>query len=223
MIARALALILAAGLLLAAGARPALGQRALRVSGGLTLAQWRVQTTADTVEALRAAALGFEGNVALRRLELRIRYAQANLAPASSSPTTLNRRAAEDEVALGVKAFPWLRLATAAHGRSYTTTLIHQRWLMWELQAAGQFSLLGDAVQGYAEWRPILAAEVNVPESWNSGGGAEIGLRLAPPAIPVWMRLGYRLEIQKLGGGTRREVVDGLTVLLGVGTPGSRR
>jgi hypothetical protein len=213
-------LISAVGLALVVGVRPAAGQSPLRLWAGPALAQWRVRSSegGSLTQSLSAAGVGFEAGVALRRIGLRFRYAQANFQPAALDLDTLARQAAEAEMVLGVQALPWLELGTAGHSRSYVTSVRRQRWLMWELRAIGQFSILGDAVRGYVEWRPILAADVNDPDvgPWNSGEGAEVGLRIAPPAAPVRMRLGYRLEIQKLGAGARREVVDGLTVSVSV-------
>lgn len=196
----------------------AYAQRPLRLSGGPTLSHMRVHSeTATASETLSAPEMGFEATAAFRRLALRVRYAQANLSPSDTG--VLAREAAGAELALTGQVLPWFRVGAGVRRRTYDTEPSRQRWIMWEAIAAAELPIYQEAIAGSAELRGTLKASVDEPgtDPWNRGSAAEIGLRIALPRIPVSLRFGYRLEIQTLASGARREVVDGLTVLLGVG------
>lgn len=217
---RAIATLAFTCLWAAAAGTTARAQQRIHVWGGPTLSHMRVHSESATVsETLSAPEMGFEGTVAFRRLALRLRYTQANLS--SSNPFVLARDAAEGELALTAQLLPWLRLGAAGRWRSYDSDAYNrQRWTMWDALAAAELPIFQDVVTGSAELRGTIAASVDglgTADSWDSGQAGEIGMRLSLPQIPVWLRFGYRLEIQKLGGGARRVVVDGLTVLVGVG------
>lgn len=216
---RPIATLACACLWTAAVSTMAHAQRPLRLSGGPTLSHMRVHSeTATASETLSASEMGFEATAAFRRLALRVRYAQANLSP--SDTVVLAREAAGAELALTGQVLPWLQVGAGVRRRTYDTEPSQQRWTMWEALAAAELPIFKDVVTGSAELRGTLAASVDEPggaDPWNRGYAGEVGMRVALPRIPVWLRFGYRLEIQKLAGGARREVVDGLTVFVGVG------
>lgn len=196
---------------------PVQGQSPLRVSGGATLAQLRVRSVDPAAnESLRAPALGLEGSVTWHRLALRARYAEARLPRAPSNIE--ERDTVEGEIALAVRTWPWLQAGTAIHGRSYQSPTRRQRWVWWDLFLAGNLSILSDAVHGYAELRRAITADVNVAERWDYSAGGEVGMLFALPSLPVWLRTGYQIQFHKFADNTRRELVDGLTVMLGVST-----
>lgn len=196
-------------------------QQRIRLSGGPSLAQMRLHSETATVsETLSAAEMGFEGTVAFRRLALRIRYAQANLSP--SDTIALPRETVEGNLSLTAEVFPWLHIGTGVRRRTYDTEPSRQRWIMWEAIAATELPIFQETVTGSAELRGALAGSLDAPGVtgvWGRGFAGEVGMRVAPPRIPVWLRFGYRVEMQRLAGNVRQDVVDGLTVLLGVGPP----
>jgi hypothetical protein len=73
-------------------------------------------------------------------------------------------------------------------------------------------------VRGYAELWRVVAADVNVPESFDHGQGGEAGMIVRLARAPLEGRIGYRIDHAVLGGGTRLETVDG--VVIGIGLSG---
>jgi hypothetical protein len=191
-------------------------QAPLRFAAGATAMQYRVHSELNgETEALSAPGFGVEGLISLGRVALEGRYVQADLDPSTAG--TLARDAAEGHLLLAVRATPWLTVATGPLSRSYETTLGSQRWVLWTVRARGAPVLVPNLVRGYAELWGALPLDLSVPESWNSGWGGDVGLTLALPRLPVWLRLGYRFEQYRLGDGTRRETIDGATLSLGAG------
>lgn len=215
---RRLATVAAALAVLALAATDAAGQAAVRFAAGATATQYRVRsTTGDDTETLGAPGFGAEGVIAVWRIALEGRYVQAGLEPGATATATLARDAVEGHLLLAVRATPWLSVSTGPLARSYETTLGSQRWLLWTVRARGTPVLVPDAVRGYAELWGALPVDIDVPESWNSGWGGDVGLVLAVPRLPLWLRLGYRFEQYRLGNGTRRETIDGATLSIGAG------
>jgi hypothetical protein len=127
------------------------------------------------------------------------------------------REASELRLMLVVHPTGWLTVGTGPHLRSYSTSVGIQRWRLWEVMVRGQVSILTDLATGYAEVWGVVAHDVNVEEEWDYGEGADVGLLVALPRLPLWLRIGYRVELYRLGDGARREVTDGLMVSLGLG------
>ncbi|MBI4421427.1 MAG: hypothetical protein HY560_11440 [Gemmatimonadetes bacterium] len=193
-------------------------QRGLSASGGPTAAQLRVQSTLPGVnEALSAAAFGFDAGLRIGRLGLALTYLQSNLT--GTTPGALSRRAAEGELMVYLTAARWLCFMAGPEIRSYRTDVGTQRWLAWEIRARVETAMLPGIARGYLTVWPVVAASIrNVPEPFASGFGGEAGLTLSPPRLPIWVRLGYRLELFRLDGGARRELIDGVRVSAGIAT-----
>lgn len=199
-------------------------QRGLRVQGAFTVSQVRAHSTLPptedqgaTTQNLSAAGFGFEGGLGLGRVGFAVRYLQSDLTP--RTPSTLERQAAEAELMLRVAATPWLSFAAGPHVRWYGKVAVDEgeRWVLWEVRVRAERSLVPDLVRAHAMvWPVVRATTDNVQEPWHSGAGGDVGLTLAPRALPAWLRLGYRVEFLKLQGGARRELTDGLMVVLGI-------
>lgn len=188
----------------------------VRFALGPTVAEMRVHSRLPGgTETLSAAGFGAEGMAVVWRFALRARYLRGDLEP--TAPTTIPREAVEARVLLGVRIAPWLSLATGPHVRSFATPIGTQRWSLWEVEIRGAPSIVPNVIRGYAELWRVVAADVNVPEEWNSGHGGDAGMLLSLPRLPLWLRIGYRIEVFTLGDGTRRETTDGLTVSAGIG------
>jgi len=181
-------------------------------SASLVTARVRSQVPAGIDQFTGSAFLG-QGALALGRVELSVSYLQGTLNP--DGGTAAARDLVEGTVRLGVRALDWLTLETGPHARAYTLVGSTQRWLFWELRARAAREFVGSTVRGYAElWRAI-SADANVPEPFDHAQGGEVGMVLRLARAPVTGRIGYRIDHAVLGGGTRRETVDG--VVIGVG------
>lgn len=192
------------------------GQLPLRFALGATSGQWHVSSTfPGGSEELSAPMIGFEGVADVWRLGLEVRYLQADLDP--STVSTLTRESADLRLMLAVRPTSWLSVGTGPHLRSYVTSIGTQRWRLWEVMVRGQAFIIPDLAKGYAEVWGVVAHDVNVEEDWDYGEGADVGMVVALPRPPLWIKLGYRIELYRLGDGARREVTDGLMVSLGLG------
>src|SRR5881628_2090159 len=206
---RALVLLVAA---LTAGE---LGAQALRPTGSASLVTARVRSAVPAgIDQFTGSAFLGQGALAMGRVELSVSYLQGTLNPDGGSAA--GRDLVEGTVLLGVRALDWLTLETGPHARAYTLAGSTQRWLFWELRARAAREFVGSTVRGYAElWRAI-SADANVPEPFDHAQGGEVGMVLRLARAPVTARIGYRIDHAVLGGGTRKETVDGVVIGVGV-------
>src|SRR5882762_6753140 len=208
---------LALGVLAAALTAGELGAQALRPMGSASLVTARVRSQVPTgIDQFTGSAFLGQGALAMGRVELSVSYLQGTLNPHGG--TAAARDLVEGTVRLGVRALDWLTLETGPHARAYTLTAGTERWLFWELRARASSVFIGSAVRGYAELWRVVAADVNVPESFDHGQGGEAGMIVRLARAPLEGRIGYRIDHAVLGGGTRLETVDG--VVIGIGLSG---
>src|SRR5207249_3103498 len=83
-----------------------------------------------------------------------------------------------------------LTLGAGPHARAYTLTAGTERWLFWELRACAATAFVGSTVRGYAELWRVVAADVNVPESFDHAQGGEAGMILRLGRSPLDARVG---------------------------------
>lgn len=180
-----------------------------------TVTATRVRSTIGPArEALSGSVLGVEGRFAVWRLVLNVGYGQGSVHPDSGSPAS--RDVVEGRVLVGVQPLPGILLKAGPHVRSYVSTSGTQRWFFWEARLRGERPIVG-GVSGYAEvWR-VLSGDVNVLEAFNGGQGGEAGMLVTLPNRPVWGRLSYGIERARLGGGSRLETVEGVSLTVGFG------
>jgi hypothetical protein len=203
-----LAIACAAGPLAAQTLRPA-------ASASLVTARVKSAVPAGAEEWSGTAFLG-QGALTLGRLSLNVSYLQGTLDPTGVGAATTGRDLVEGTVLLGIRPASWLTLQGGPHARAYTLTGGTQRWLFWEVGARVATAFVGSAVQGYAElWRAV-SADANVPEPFDHAQGGEAGMILRLARAPLQARVGYRIDHAELGGGTRRETVDGVVVGVGL-------
>jgi hypothetical protein len=163
--------------------------------------------------ALSGTLLGGAGRVQLGAVSLELGYWQGRLT--SDSGPAANEDMVEGKALLGVSPVRWFTISGGPVARAYTTAAGTERWLSWRIQGRVDQELVPRAVQGYAELWFIASSTVNVVQPFTSGRGGNVGVRLAPAAWPLWVTLGYGIEQIRLGGGSRVDNIDRVT--LGVG------
>jgi len=189
------------------------GGRFVLSTGGMSQ---RLQTQLATGSAvLTGAAFGGEGSVSLGRLALELGYWQGNLE--ATSGLSPKRDVIEGKALLALRAARWVTLKGGAHARSFVTTAGTERWLFWEARLRAERQIVTPSVRGHLELWRALATEVNSAQKFDRGQGGEAGMTLRFARMPVWFRLGYRIEDARLGGNTRRETLEALTVSVGAG------
>ena len=184
--------------------------------GGVSLATTRLRSEGKNPFTGAGSTFLGQGALSVGRLQLTASYLQGTLDP--DGALGASRPLVEGTVLLGVRVLDWLTLETGPHARAYTLTAVTERWLFWELRARASSAFVGSAVRGYAELWRVVAADVNVPESFDHAQGGEAGMIVRLARSPLEGRVGYRIDHAVLGGGTRLETVDG--VVIGIGLSG---
>jgi len=167
-------------------------------------------------DRFRGIAFGGEGALWVGPVVLDLRYVQGTLDSASGGAGS--RDLVEGGALLGVRPVSWLTFAVGPQARAYVMSAggATQRWVFWEGRVRAAAPFVGSAVLGYVELWRALGADVNVPEAFDHAQGGEVGMVARLARAPVEARLAYRIDRAVLGGGSRRETVDGVVVTVGV-------
>ncbi len=163
--------------------------------------------------ALSGVAFGGDGELSVGRWLLAVTYHQGTVHPDSGS--TPARDLVEGGAAIGFRPLGWLTLEAGPRGRTYVFTSGTQRWLFWELRARAEETFIGSGVKGYAELWRAASANVSVPEPLDHAQGGEAGMTVRVSRM-LEARVAYRIDHAVLGGGSRRETVDGIVVGVGL-------
>ena len=181
-------------------------------------------TSRSTTQKLSGPVFGLQGQLIYSGfVTLDWGYWQGQIDPTTTGGQTASRDVVEGYAMFGGRPFGWLSLRAGPHAWTYISNAGTQRWFLWEARARAQGEVLPD-VQSYIELSRVLSANVNVPQDFQSGMGGEGGLilrvrdaPLIPERFPVRIRLAYGIERVRMGGGNRTEVIDRLTLSLGIG------
>lgn len=212
-------------LITAAAAPGRLAAQRLQWEAALSGVGMRVNsTTGPTTQKLSGAVFGFQGHVLFARLiTLNLGYWQGQVTPAQGATAGIaSRDVVEGYAQIGARPLPWLWLRGGPHAWTYVSNAGRQRWLLMEGRARAQGEILPD-VQSYLELWNVFSANVNVPQGFQSGRGGEGGISLRirdvpviPERFPVRIRAAYGIERVRMEGGVREEVVDRLTLSIGI-------
>jgi hypothetical protein len=213
-------------LLLAGAAAPATldAQRSWQWEAALSGIGMRVNSTSGpATQKLSGAVFGFQGHVLFARLiTFNVGYWQGQITPADGQSTIAPRDVVEGYAQIGARPLPWLWLRGGPHAWTYISNAGRQRWLLMEGRARVQGEIIPD-LQSYLELWNVFSANVNVPQGFQSGRGGEGGISLRirdvpiiPERFPVRIRAAYGIERVRMEGGVRAEVVDRLSLSIGI-------
>jgi hypothetical protein len=163
-------------------------------------------------ENFTGVALGLQGTVPLWVFELDVRYLNGKL---NSKNPDVDLDLVEAEVLLGLRPLPWIVLKAGPHARAFQTVQSTERWLFWEIRARAEAGLLAPRLGTYLEFWGALVGNVNFGPSFGSGRGAEAGLTYHFGTVPLWGRIGYRVDRGSVSGGAIFDSVQ--QVLIGFG------
>ena len=182
-------------------------------SGGAIRAKSVVGTTSEVGSG---AVIGVEGRVGLGRVSVDVSYAQGSLNPEVAGAES--RDYVEGDAYLSIVTFPGVILRAGPHARAYITETGTQRWLFWTGHLRGEFTLItSPAFIAFAEAWIAWSADVNVSEEFDRARGAIVGMTARVPGSLFYGRLSYGIEQARMGGGTRLDEVEALTVVVGFG------
>lgn len=212
MTAKAIALAAAWAL----AARGLAGQipRSVALEGTGTAVRLR-SATATGSEALSGTVIGGEGALFLRRVAISVGYLQGSLNPDSGSPAP--RDLVEGWAFLGARPVPWLLLRGGAHLRGYVTAAGTARRIYWETRARADAPIVGRTAQAYFELWRALSGNAGGSDRLRNAQGGEGGLVVRRARTPFWARLAYRIDRTRLRNDARVEIVDGVSLTVGVG------
>ncbi|MBI4503716.1 MAG: hypothetical protein HY700_21465 [Gemmatimonadetes bacterium] len=200
-------------LLIATATASASGQMAPRLgiyAGGMML---RVQSeVAGRVESMTDQVLVGEAVYTRGFLLAEGLYAQGRLTPAGGAPRDL----VEARGFAGVRIFRMLSIKGGPQIRAVALPSGTRRRIFWEVRTRIEAPIAG-IVGAYAEGWTAMAGRSNIDEHVDKAHGAEAAVTARVPGLPVWGKLGYRVEFAGFDQGLRSETVDGITLSIGVG------
>ncbi len=166
-------------------------------------------------DELTGAIFGFEGRATIWKVELDLRYATGTL-EADQSQLALDL--VEAELLVGVRPISWVTLRVGPHARSFTPESGGtDRWLFWEVRGRVEPAVLAPQLRTYFEIWAALAGDVNFGSGFGGGRGLEAGLMYRFRGAPFWGRVGYRVDRGSLENGARKDSVQELLLVVGVG------
>ena len=186
------------------------------LGGSATAAMMRFRSAASFGgEALSGPAAGAQARLVLGHVALEGAYLQGHLTPDTGSAAA--RDMADATVFLVVRPVPWAALKAGPHLRAYITPGGTERWMMWELRARFTGELVPGRLRTHFEGWVAASADVNVDPGASGAHGGEAGLTLVPTRSPLWVRLAYTFDQEKMKNGTRSESLEALVLSVGFG------
>jgi hypothetical protein len=164
-------------------------------------------------ERLSGVAVGGGATLTVGRLALEAGYLQARLLPDSASPAA--RDLVEGTLLLSVTPVRWFALKGGAHIITTVTPVLTRRWVMNEVRARLEGSLVGRTIRTHVEYRRAVTVDVNVGQGSKSVQGGEVGLTLRLARAPFWGRISY--SIGQASVGPRSETLETIGVAAGFG------
>ena len=200
----------------AATSVPLSAQLAVQASGIATLSEHRVNAGSG-VEQASGTLLGGEGRLFIgSRVEIFMHAAAGKLTADSTAAD--NRDVAEAEVRASVLTVPWLALHAGVSSRSYTTTLVRQRWTALRFGGEARFAFVRGGVTGVLRAEILPSVSVSGLEKPNRAFAAGAGFDWNISLVTMGVR--YELErydFPLTAGVERREQLSTLTAHVGLG------
>jgi hypothetical protein len=192
-----------------------LAQNPLRASFGGFGAATRVETEEPAVtQLLTGFLLGGVASAALGRFSIDGRYAEGSV---ESSNGSFAQDVVEAEVLIGAAPLPWLLVKAGPHVRSFTfADGTRRRWVFWEARLRAQARMLDRVLLGYLEGWKVVGGSVSGSDPFDAAQGAEGGLEFRFESLPVWTRIGYRVDRSRLQGIADPQTVEQIIFAVGV-------
>jgi hypothetical protein len=184
-------------------------------AGAFSVVGMRVRSELPTgTSQLTGPVFGGQGALEFGRVGLDASYVQGTVSPDGGGGAGFDL--IEGRVRLAIRPLAWLTLSGGPHARSYALLGGTQRGVFWEVGARASSTFIGQAARGYVEFWRAVATSVNVPEPFDHAQGGEAGMLVHLADAPLEVRVAYRLDHAVLGGGSRRETVEGVVVSVGL-------
>jgi hypothetical protein len=196
-------------------AAPARAQLAAQGMGLVAVAEHRVDAGRG-VEQASGMVIGGEGTLFLgARTEFFVHAAGGKLSAVSGNAD--DRDLAEVELRAAVVPVPWLALHAAVSSRTYSTTLVRERWTALRFGGEARLAFVGAGVRGVLRAEVLPSVSVSGLEDPSRAFAAGAGLEWRAGVLT----LGLRYELERYDFPTvatvdRREQLSMLTAHAGL-------
>ena len=201
--------------LLAATSPQLHAQIAFQGGGIATMSEHRVDAGSG-VEQSSGTLLGAEGTLFIgSRFELFAHAAGGKLT--ADSAAAEDRDVGEVELRASLLTVPWLALDAGISSRSYTTTLVRQRWTALRFGGEARLAFVGGGITGLVRAEILPSVSVSGLEKPSRAFAAGAGLEWRVGVLVLGLRYEMeRYDFPTVAGVQRREQLSTLTAQAGV-------
>ena len=215
MIARRIIFLWSLGMLALAPSRTIAAQPLAGLSATLEVAPTRLARTTTTSRILSGPILGAQGRIAFNRIEIEGRYGEGSLAPAEGT-TGLTEDMVEGGAVLWYKPLPWVAVGAGPQLRAFISASGTSHWTRFDIRARMNQDLIAGLAIAYLEGWASVSATSNVQGGGSGAQGAEAGLSMRIPRLPVSARIGYVADRASFANGAT-EFIEGVRIALQLG------
>jgi hypothetical protein len=215
MIAHRIIVMASLGLVAVAPARVIAAQPLAGLSATLEVAPTRLARTTATSRILSGPILGAQGRIAFNRVEIEGRYGEGSLSPTEGT-TGLTEEMVEGSAVVWFKPRPWVAVGAGPQLRAFISASGTSHWTRFDLRARANQDLIAGLAIAYLEGWVSVAATSNVQGGGSGARGAEAGVSVRIPRLPVSARLGYIADRAAFANGGS-EFIEGIRIALQLG------
>ncbi len=158
---------------------------------------------------------GARAQASLGLVSLEASYAQGRLS--ADTGTAPSRDLVDGSVFLAVRPAPWLALRAGPQLRAYAAPGGTERWVLWEGRIRVEAPIVTGTLLAHVEGWLALSSGVNADPGASGAGGGQAGLTLRLPSSPVWLRLSYAVDQEKMKNNVRTETLEAVALTVGFG------
>jgi hypothetical protein len=207
---RLCALLAFVGLPAGVAAQPIVG-----LSGSIEIAPTRLARTTTTSRILSGPIVAAHGRIAFRLVEIEGRYGEGSLMPVEGT-TGLAEDLVEGSAVVWFKPRSWVAVGAGPQLRAFVSASGTSHWTRFDLRTRMNQDLIPGLALAYLEGWVSVAATSNVQGGGSGARGAEAGVSVRIPRLPVTARLGYIADRAAFANGGS-EFIEGIRLSLQVG------
>jgi hypothetical protein len=185
------------------------------LSATIEVAPTRLARNTTSARTLSGPILGAQGRIAFNRVEVEGRYGEGSLTPTEGT-TGLAEEIVEGNAVVWFKPRPWVAVGAGPQLRAFISASGTSHWTRFDIRTRLNQDLIPGLAIAYFEGWVSVAATSNVQGGGAGARGAEAGLSVRIPRLPVSARLGYIADRAAFANGGS-EFIEGIRLSLQVG------
>ncbi len=201
-------------LVLAAAARPLAAQPHVTADAEAARVHFRSMTPLGE-ERSSGVVAGARARVSLGLVSLEASYAQGRLS--ADTGIAPSRDLVDGSLLVAVRPTPWLALRAGPQLRAYVAPGGTERWVLWEGRVRVEAPILADVLAADVEGWLALSSGVNADPGASGAAGGQGGLTFHVAHTPLWLRLSYAVDQEKMKNGVRTESLEAVALTVGLG------